>query len=508
MARTASTHQSSPLPSPVRPRAHSLPARWVRPDWPAHQLPDRHSQHVPPVNLKTLRELELSEFYRNPKLRHDVVFDSQLHFRPNNDGTRGMKKKVDSHGYWQLVLVEFEVLLNASKKKDSSAHSHEGPMKIPILLVTMRDILLTLVPRADREEVESSLDPDLLMQQLEHGILDLKRMSLWLARIFKAHCAPMRDQWVDLMVSQFARGVDKGDNRALMEGWKSIFGILEAMKLDVANHQIRTLRPHLISTVVVFEQSYFQSRIDQGRLDTQEARQWYHDYLLKYKKLGGANDHVDCFMQATLDLVTPSKDSTFPSTFVFDYERLECLRDDIREATCLRLCTLLFRQLALGVKRDIEDKDICKLVETISAVLGEEGGSEKYVQRSADVALSIAHIACGNTLPSASVIKVAENWLAKHLLIDSTIYKATELRIIKEIVGAMQQTVKSWCSPASFPISQVAEMTGNSVNVKSVAQRLANIAYLHWQVFGRLVYMPDPLLEQKWGSTLPLAIRR
>jgi len=229
MARTASTHKSPPPPR-GRPRAQSVPARLIREDWPAHQ-PDHHSQHVPPINLKTLRELELSEFYRNPKLRHDVVFDSQLHFRPNNDGTRGLKKKVDSHGYWQLVLVEFEVLLNAPKKKGPGARSHERPMKIPILLATMRAILLTLVPRADREEVESSLDPDLLMQQLAHGILDLKRMSLWLARIFKAHCAPMRDQWVDLMVSQFARGVDKGDNRALMEGWKSIFGILEAMKL-------------------------------------------------------------------------------------------------------------------------------------------------------------------------------------------------------------------------------------------------------------------------------------
>lgn len=215
----------------VRPRANSLPARFGRVDWPTLQLSDRHSQHVPPVNLKTLRELELAEFYRNPKLRHDVVFDSQLHFRPNNDGTRGQKKKVDSHGYWQLVLVECEVLLNVSKRKGSGTRTHERPMKIPILLATMRDILLTLVPRADKEEVESSLDPELLMQQLEHGVLDLKRMSLWLARIFKAHCAPMRDQWVDLMVSQFARGVDKNDTRSLMEGWKSIFGILEAMKL-------------------------------------------------------------------------------------------------------------------------------------------------------------------------------------------------------------------------------------------------------------------------------------
>ncbi|KAF8475023.1 T-complex protein 11-domain-containing protein [Kalaharituber pfeilii] len=491
MTRTASTHKLSQSPR-ARQRAHSLPARLSRIDWVCQQSAiDRHSQHIPPVNLKTLRELELSEFYRNPKLRHDVVFDSQLHFRPNNDGTRGLKKKVDSHGYWQLVLVECEVLLNASKRKGPGARSHERPMKIPILLATMRDILLTLVPRADREEVEQSLDPELLMQQLEHGILDLKRMSLWLARIFKAHCAPMRDQWVDLMVSQFARGVDKGDNRALMEGWKSIFGILEAMKLDVANHQIRTLRPHLIATAVVFEQSYFQSRIDQGRLDIHEPRQWYQEYYAKYKELGGGEDHVDCFMQATLDMVTPSKESRFPATFVFDYERLDCLRDDIREATCQRLCTLLFRQLALGAKREVEDKDICKLMETIAAVLGEEGGSEKYVQRSADVALSIAHMACGNTLPSASVVKMAENWLARHLLTGSRIYIATELRVIKEIVCAIQQTIKGWTSPAAFPISQVAEITGNTVTIKSIAQRLANIGYLHWQVFGKLVYLAD-----------------
>lgn len=208
-------------------------------------------------------------------------------------------------------------------------------------------------------------------------------------------------------------------------------------------------------------------------------------------------------MQATLDMVTPSKESRLPTIFAFDHDRLECLRDDIREATCLRLCTLLFRQLALGVKRDIEDKDIRKLMETISAVLGEEGGSEKYVQRSADVALSIAHIACGNTFPSASVIKMAENWLARHLLMDSSIYKATELMIVKEIVSAMQQTVKSWSSPGSFPISQVAEMTGNTVTIKSVAQRLANIAYLHWQVFGKLVYVPDgphPISEPKMSK--------
>lgn len=235
---TSTPMHKTPQSAKVRPRAQSLPARLERISSNKHvellsytQVIENQAQHIPPVNLKTLRELELSEFYRNPKLRHDVVFDSQLHFRPNNDGSRGARKKVDSHGYWNLVLVECEILLNVANKRKGLGGKKEKPVKIPILLATMRDILLTLVPRADREEVETSLDPDLLMQQLEHGILDLKRMSLWLAQIFKAHCAPMRDQWVDLMVSQFARGVDRGDKRSLMEGWKSIFGILEAMKL-------------------------------------------------------------------------------------------------------------------------------------------------------------------------------------------------------------------------------------------------------------------------------------
>lgn len=496
MTRTTSTPHKSHHSAKLRPRAQSLPARLSTTSSRQHleiltysQIADNQSQHIPPVNLKTLRELELSEFYRNPKLRHDVVFDSQLHFRPNNDGSRGARKKVDSHGYWQLVLVECEILLNVAKRRGSNGRQ-ERPVKIPILLATMRDILLTLVPRADREEVESSLDPDLLMQQLEHGILDLKRMSLWLAQIFKAHCAPMRDQWVDLMVSQFARGVDRGDTKSLMEGWKSIFGILEAMKLDVANHQIRTLRPHLVSTAVVFEQSYFQSRIEQGKLNTHHAKSWYQDFFRKYQETVGGEDHIDCFMRATLDMITPSRGSEFPATFQFDNERLDCLREDIREATCLKLCTFLFRQLAMGAKRDVDEQDVCRVMETISAVLGEEGGSHKFTHRSDDVALSIAHMACGS-FPSAAVIKVAENWLAKHLQMDSPIYKATELTIMKEIVSATQNTVRAWLSTAAFPISQVADCPSNAVTIKSIAQRLANIAYLHWQVFGKLVYLSD-----------------
>lgn len=187
-------------------------------------------QHIPPVTLSTLRELDLHEIYRNPKLRHDVVFDSQLHFRPNLDGTRGRRKKEMADMYWQMVLHECEMLLGPSRWKRNSLLAHI-PMKLPILFSTMRDILLTLVPKTDRMDVDAILDPPLLMQQLKHNVLDFKGLSLWLAGVLKAHCAPMRDQWVEQMVAKVAYGVDNGKISALVEGLQMVFGILEAMKL-------------------------------------------------------------------------------------------------------------------------------------------------------------------------------------------------------------------------------------------------------------------------------------
>jgi hypothetical protein len=42
----------------------------------------------PPITRATLRELDLAEILRNPQLRHDIVFDPNLMFRPNFDGER------------------------------------------------------------------------------------------------------------------------------------------------------------------------------------------------------------------------------------------------------------------------------------------------------------------------------------------------------------------------------------------------------------------------------------
>lgn len=43
----------------------------------------------PPVTKATMSELDVSKIIHNPKLRHDVNFDPELHFPPDVDGERG-----------------------------------------------------------------------------------------------------------------------------------------------------------------------------------------------------------------------------------------------------------------------------------------------------------------------------------------------------------------------------------------------------------------------------------
>ncbi|KAK5214509.1 Protein SOSEKI 1, partial [Exophiala xenobiotica] len=57
------------------------------------------------------------------------------------------------------------------------------------------------------------------------------------------------------------------------------------MKLDVANHQIRSFRYHLIDDTVAFQQEYFRLRIANEKLNVKRSREWY---------LNASQQHQQC----------------------------------------------------------------------------------------------------------------------------------------------------------------------------------------------------------------------
>jgi len=196
----------------------------------------------PPITKQSLSELDISAILLNSKLRHDVNFDRELHFRPNLDGSRGRAKTKARKEYISALTAEFE-LYNFLFRSSETAQLREQPCwrdiidasqrRLPQLFYTIKDILLHLVPEKDQPSVEEHLDVPMIMQEIEKGVCDLGSISLWVAQLLKAHCAPMRDGIVDLMVEQIRAGVSTPNMAALAKGLNDLLGVLEAMKLVI-----------------------------------------------------------------------------------------------------------------------------------------------------------------------------------------------------------------------------------------------------------------------------------
>lgn len=96
---------------------------------------------------------------------------------------------------------------------------------------TLRELLETLVPDRDHAQIAENLDVPLLVQQVQKGVLDIARLSQWIAELLKGHCAPMRDEWADNMATKIEDGYTNFDMELIVEGLEKLFSFLEAMKL-------------------------------------------------------------------------------------------------------------------------------------------------------------------------------------------------------------------------------------------------------------------------------------
>lgn len=315
----------------------------------------------PPITRHTLRELDLGEILKNPQLRHDVVFDVNVQFRPNFDGERGRRKKEAGNKYWIAVMREIEknctcttfngrTLLPCTCSLKQPPHMHQQqsqphkvgtprgrqphtpssasfgpsrhglsriiPSRIPMLIQELRAICLSILPSGSSTDapllchpsspanpgsssaqtqppfapfssakravdkpaqnttktatsskngegqqqqpssvrttktamtnmtslragmlggpswaashhllIAQTLDPHLITQQLNHGVLDVAGLVTFMGSILKLHCAPMRDEVIEKMVEVVC--VD-GD---VAKGLRMCFEILELMKL-------------------------------------------------------------------------------------------------------------------------------------------------------------------------------------------------------------------------------------------------------------------------------------
>lgn len=196
----------------------------------SHSRPSVDSvDYAPPVTARTLQVLDLQRVINDARLRHDINFDPCLHFRPNTDARRRERKCRDADAYWAALREELEWCAGFGRWPLQEAPT--VPPRIQRVLVEIREVLRTLVPEREVQMVDDTLDLTLLVQQISRSRLDYDGLAQWMARVLKAHCAPMRDAWVDEMAWLFRRAAQEGNQGLLVDGIRALFGILEAMKL-------------------------------------------------------------------------------------------------------------------------------------------------------------------------------------------------------------------------------------------------------------------------------------
>jgi hypothetical protein len=231
---TAVTRPREPSPSPEAisiPQALGLSSR--------DQRLLRKARRSPPVTKKTLSELDLPCIMGNINLRMDANFDRDLHFKPDLDGEKGKRKRKEATDYWDSLASEIAIYAFRAASADIAVEEVESidgtrrtfDPRLPALFETLQDVIKTLVPERDHPTVMQNLEVPLLMQQIRKGVLDMLALATWLAALLKTHCAPMRDDWADCMVSQIEKGSKSQDPREIVNGLQTLFAILEAMKL-------------------------------------------------------------------------------------------------------------------------------------------------------------------------------------------------------------------------------------------------------------------------------------
>ncbi|EAT87772.1 hypothetical protein SNOG_05381 [Parastagonospora nodorum SN15] len=507
----------------------------------------REASDIPPVTKQSLSELDIHHIITNSRLRHDINFDRNLSFRPNLDGPKGHQKRQATGQYWKALEAELELYVRLfqgtppPRFQDSSRWAgliQNAQRRIPVMFRTIQEVLKSLVPDRDHARVDEHLDVPMLMQEIERGVCDLVRLAEWMAQLLKEHCAPMRDSQVDGMVNTIRSGVTERSSAQIVEGLRDLFGILETMKLDVANHQIRNLKTLLVEDTVNFEKHHHLDRLvsHRSRVNIHAAQAWYLRAAWEFAETHPTQPRniqqaqLEIFVRAVVaQFFNRSTHSEFPETFYLDQDRLRSLKAEIEDLVCMEVCMDAFAAFLKQFSYDsyISPQIRLQLHSSLLAIMGSSMGygSHQWVMNCEALSLEIlrqASIVAGQpqTFSHDALSHANEHLL--HMFYDSfnTHNSRMEATLLNRVITCTERNTKTMAidlfnnlvpitssspQPKPTPFSHLTSSAVHTLNPETarwqdIANRVTHIIILHWRVWDRIAYVQEDGSER---STSP-----
>ncbi|KAI1160262.1 T-complex protein 11-domain-containing protein [Nemania serpens] len=185
----------------------------------------------PPVTKSTLSELDVTKIISNPKLRDDINFDPELHFRPNLDGNKGQRKRDVALQFWAMLLQDSMI----GGGPHSGLHTSRS---LFVLLEYMKETLVSVVAPSDGVYIRLFLDVKSLVRQITRNIAEIKWLAEWLRVFLKQSWAPLRDDAVDRACDMLNESAEKNDSRILVGGMQSLLDVLKSVLSDAKKGQM------------------------------------------------------------------------------------------------------------------------------------------------------------------------------------------------------------------------------------------------------------------------------
>lgn len=280
-----------------------------------------------------------------------------------------------------------------------------------------------------------------------------------------------------------------------------------ARNKDIANHQIRSLRPYLIQTAKPFETRFFRDvasrRQASGNITFPRTVEWFSKSAESLKSGSLADIVGSGALDLIFDLDNPSASSTsvallVPETFQLDAHRISAFHTDTTDLTVIYLLMSFFQQLCYPARpTESQLDDLRQELWSLLAVANSAAVAEReqacgagkagvvfgmskledttWQKGMRDVGLQIAaratEIKEGPSLPSPQIRALVDAYLTSHLSSVSPVFRLLQSRL-KSTLGLMvNESVASseqWWTDATY-LSSISRGTTDGFSPQRLA---------------------------------------
>lgn len=228
------------------------------------ETPSPHRGNTPqasPPRFVSIEELmETAKGVTNMALAHEIILDQAFQVKPTELSEGSLEHRVK-----EIMHKAFWDCLESQLNEDPPSYEHAIK-----LLAEIKEILMSfLLPGHGRlqSRIEEVLDLPLIQQQADKGALDIGQLSQFVVGMMGSLCAPCRDNDINKIK----------EITDIVPLLKSIFSVLDLMKMDMANFALSSIRPHLMQQSVEYERAKFQDFIEKQPNALDYTEKWLED---------------------------------------------------------------------------------------------------------------------------------------------------------------------------------------------------------------------------------------